>query len=118
MRVLVADDEARVRSALKLLLELQPEVDVVGEAAECGALLAEVQAMQPDAVLMDWELPGMPGVDLISALHRLIPALLIVALSGRPEAYHAALRAGANGFVSKVEPPERVLAALNSLGIH
>lgn len=114
MRVLLADDEARVRSALKLLLEQQPDLHVVGEAEESASLLAEVRATQPDAVLIDWELPGAPAAELIAALQSLAPALLIVALSGRPEARRAALQAGANYFISKVEPPERVLAAFNN----
>lgn len=111
MRVLLADDEARVRSALKLLLEQQPDLHVIGEAEESASLLAEVRATQPDAVLIDWELPGTPAAELVAVLQSLAPALLIVALSGRPEARQAALKAGADHFVSKVEPPERVLAA-------
>ena len=113
MRVLLADDEARVRSALKLLLEQQPDICVVGEADDGTRLMEEVRATQPDAVLMDWELPGLPAGELVPALHSADPALVIVALSSRPEARQAALLAGANCFISKVEPPEHVLAALN-----
>lgn len=112
MRVVLADDEVRVRSALGLLLEQQPNLTIVGEAAESDALLVAVRATQPDAVLMDWELPGMPAVQVIQALQQAAPGILIIALSGRPEARQLALAAGADGFVSKVEPPERVLTLL------
>ena len=112
MRVLLADDQAKVRSALRLLLEQQPELEVVGEAAEVGGLLAQVRAIRPDLVLLDWELPGLQTVSLLPALRDLCPHLRVVALSGRPEARQAALDAGVDAFVSKGDPPERLLAAV------
>jgi DNA-binding NarL/FixJ family response regulator len=115
MRILVADNEAKVRSALRLLLEQQPDLQVVGEVAETASLAATVRALQPDALLIDWELPGQPPAELVEALREMRPTLLIIALSGRSEARKSALRAGADGFVSKVEPPDRVLTVLNRL---
>lgn len=115
MRILVADNETKVRSALILLLEQQNDMEVVGEAAETASLLAMIRAAQPDALLIDWELPGQPPAEIVGALHEMVPTLLIVALSGRSEARKSALRAGADGFVSKVEPPDRVLTILNRL---
>jgi DNA-binding NarL/FixJ family response regulator len=70
MRILLADSQSRVRFALCSLLEEQSGLVVVGEARDCQELLARVEAACPDLVLIDWDLPGMAGVDLTSALLR------------------------------------------------
>ncbi len=113
MRVLLADDQSKVRSALRLLLEQEPELSVVDEATDADELLAQAGTAYPDIVLLDWELPGTPRHDLLSALRARCPHLKVIALSGRPEARGAALTAGADAFVSKGDPPERLLAAVN-----
>jgi DNA-binding NarL/FixJ family response regulator len=112
MRVLLADDQTRVRSALRLLLEQEQGISVVGEAAEVENLLVQVEATQPDLVLLDWELPGLRTDDWLSTLRTLCPRLKVIALSGQPEARRAALAAGADAFVSKGDPPERLLTTL------
>ena len=113
MRVLLADDQSKVRSALRLLLEQQPGTQVLGEAVDTTGLLDWVTVTCPDVVLLDWELPGL-GVDrLLPTLRELCPCLKVIALSGRPEARQAALDAGVDAFVSKGDPPERLLAAVN-----
>jgi DNA-binding NarL/FixJ family response regulator len=113
MHILLADDEPIVRSALRLLLEEDPDLHVVGEASEAGELLERLQAICPDLLLLDWELPGQQASDLLLAVRRRCPSLSVIALSGRPEAYRVALEAGADAFVSKVDPPERLLAAVD-----
>ena len=113
MRVLLADDQSKVRSALRLLLEQEPELSGVGEATDADELLAQVGTFRPDIVLLDWELPGLQAPDMLSALRALCPYLKVIALSGRPEARQAALAAGADAFVSKGDPPEQLLAAVN-----
>jgi DNA-binding NarL/FixJ family response regulator len=113
MRVLLADDRRKVRSALRLLLEQGPGLSVVGEVIEAQDLLAQVQVTHPDLVLLDWELPGLRTNGLLSTLRRACPDLCIIALSGRPEARRAALSAGVDAFVSKGDPPERLLAAID-----
>lgn len=122
MRILLADDQARVRSALRLLLEQEPGLCVVGEAAETEEILAQIQATRPDLMLLDWELPGLAlassirsGKQLLSVLHGHCPDLRVIALSGQLEARQAALAAGADAFVSKGDPPERLLATLRKL---
>lgn len=113
MRMLIADDQHQVRSALRLLLEQQPDLNVIGEAVDAQGLLDWVRAVCPDMVLLDWELPELPRDDVVSALRALCPHLLVIALSGRPEARQAAVDAGVDAFVSKGDPPERLLAAVN-----
>jgi len=117
MRVLLADDQAKVRSALRLLLEHQPEVEVLGEAVDTTGLLDWVKATCPDLVLLDWELPGLPSAALLSLLHNQCPALRVIALSSRPEARQTALDAGADAFMSKGDPPERLLIAMDEVRI-
>jgi len=113
MGVLLADDQSKVRSALRLLLEQQPGVSILGEAVDATSLVDWVKAACPDLVLLDWELPGLETDSLLPTLRQLCPHLAVVALSGRPEARRAALDAGADAFVSKGDPPERLLAAVN-----
>ena len=114
MRVFIADDQKMVRSALRLLLEQDLEVSVVGEAVEADGLLSQVRGACADLVLLDWELPGLQTADpLLPTLRTLCPHMSVIALSGRPEARRASLAAGADAFVSKVEPPDRLLAAVN-----
>ena len=113
MRILLADDQSRVRFALRVLLERQPGLEVAGEAVDADDLFIQVEATCPDLVLLGWELPGLAATHSLSALHRACPDLRVIALSGRPEARRAALSAGVNAFVSKTDPPERLLAAIS-----
>jgi DNA-binding NarL/FixJ family response regulator len=87
-------------------------MEVVGEAAEVGDLLAEVEATAPDLVLLDWELPGLRRNGALSTLRRVCSGLCVIALSGRPEARHEALAAGVDAFVSKGDPPARLLETI------
>jgi DNA-binding NarL/FixJ family response regulator len=124
MRVFLADDHAELHSALRLLLEQEPGMELVGEATNADGLLAAVLAVRPDLLLLDWELPELRvtngGSRLLAALHARLPALYVVVLSGRPESNRSALAAGADGFVSKADPPEILLTTLRSArdGVH
>lgn len=111
MRILIADPQAQVRFALRILLEQQPGLEVVGEATSAGDLLARAAGHCADLVLLDWNLAGaMAG--LLPALRRGCPGAGIIVLSGRPETREAALAAGADAFVSKGNPPEHLMAAI------
>jgi DNA-binding NarL/FixJ family response regulator len=114
MRILLADKQPKVRFALRVLLERQPGLDVVGEAVDWKDLLCQVRRTNPDLVLLGWELPDLGRGGLLCALREACPNLLVIALSGRPEARRAALRAGADAFVSKSDPPERLLTAVST----
>lgn len=116
MRVLVADDQPTLRSAVRFLLEHEPDMMIVAEASDVAGLLACAVKYQPDLLLLDWELPGLHTTGsarpVINSLYASCPSLHIIVLSGRPEANRHALAAGASAFVSKADPPERLLAAL------
>jgi DNA-binding NarL/FixJ family response regulator len=112
VRVLLADDQSKVRFALRVLLERGSGLKVVGEAATAEDLLVQTEMACPDLVLLGWELPGLAATSSLSALRMTCPDLCVIALSGRPEARRASLDAGADAFVSKADPPDRLLAAI------
>ena len=114
MRILLADHRSKIRFALCALLEQQPGVEIVGEAVDAGELLTLAETVAPDLVLLDWKLWGLVADDLLSALRKVCSGVRIIALSSRPEERQAALDAGADAFVSKIDPPERLLAVIDN----
>jgi DNA-binding NarL/FixJ family response regulator len=116
VRILLADDQPKVRLGLRLLLEQEEWASVEGEAAEAQSLLAQVESTQPDLVLLDWSLQSSEGPNLLLVLRACCPGLAVVVLSGQPEVEQEALDAGADAFVSKADPPERLLATIRSTG--
>jgi len=115
MRVLLADLESRVRYAMRALLERQPGVTVVGQAADASELLAQAALLQPDLILLDWRLHETASGDLLPDLRSACPGLRVIALGQWPDAQGPALQAGADRFVSKADPPDRLLAAVRAL---
>jgi DNA-binding NarL/FixJ family response regulator len=122
-RILIADDQPEVRSALRLLLEMEADKwTIVGEAQEAQNLIAFINEGECDLVLVDWELPGLrvAGPEghrcgRLEKVRNIQPGLFVVAMSGRGEARQEALEAGADAFISKGEPPEKLLETLNRL---
>ena len=115
MRVLLADDHAKVRQALRMFLEEEPGMSIVGEVAAAVPLVDQVRALRPDIILLEWALQGQSGNTLLRALRALDPAIRVIVLSSRPEYEQAALAAGANDFVGKANGPEQLLAVLRRL---
>jgi len=115
MRVLLADDHPKVRWALRTFIKEEPEFTIVGEASDADTLLSAAQARRPDLVLLEWELAGRPVGQALPALQALGLEAQIVILSWQPGIEKAALDAGADGFVSKANGPETLLAALRQL---
>ncbi len=115
MYVLLADNQAKNRTVLRRLLEQEPELNVVGEAVEARDLLTQAQAVHPDLVLLEWELPGLQGTDLVRALHFLGRPLKVVVYSERTEAGQEALDAGADALASREEPLEWFLTTLHTV---
>jgi DNA-binding NarL/FixJ family response regulator len=115
MRIIVADNDSRVCSALSMLLRCEPELTVVGESGNAADLLEAAPALEPDLILLDWELPGQLDGALFHRLRRCLPTTKVLVLSGRPESEGPALRAGADAFVSKADPAEHLLAGIKAL---
>lgn len=114
MRVLIADEQQKIRFALRLLLEREPELSVVGEAEDVESLMTQIEISYPDIVLLDWELPNTDGENVLCSVRKVYPNVALIVLSGRPEAKKAALAAGADAFISKGDPPERLLAEVTN----
>jgi DNA-binding NarL/FixJ family response regulator len=115
LRVLVADDDVRVRSALRLVLEQLPGLTVVGELTSARALPRRVGRIRPDALFLDWEQPGVDDGAILPRLRASCPGLLVVALGSIPHARRSALAAGADYFIAKSDPPDVLLACVQAL---
>jgi two-component system, NarL family, response regulator DesR len=114
-RILLADDNPAIRSALTLLLETRLNVHIVGVADSTEALLPIVTRLQPDLVILDWELVGKPEKDLVAQLHALSPSLKVVLTSSRPEVALQAQAVQADSYVCKSQPPEQVVHVIQTI---
>ena len=114
-RILVADGDARVRSALQTLLQQEPTQIAVRESEDIGSLALQIKQFKPDLILLDWELPGRPAAALLFALHGLDYQPKVIVLSTRPESESDALAVGADAFVCKGDPPERLLDSFRTM---
>jgi DNA-binding NarL/FixJ family response regulator len=118
IRVLLVDDQAMVREGLRLILDLQPDLEVVAEAGDGQAALRATAEHHPDVVLMDIRMPVMDG---LQATERLLrggrpgPRVLILTTFGEDEYLYAALRAGASGFLLKDSPRSALLHAVRTV---
>ena len=114
LRAYIADDEAEVREALRLLLEQKLGCQIVGEAAHTHGLISLVGSAHADLVLIDWELPGRVDARLLEGLHQLVSRPRIIVCSSYPDLKEAALAAGADAFAGKGDPPEHLLAVVRA----
>ncbi len=115
MRIVVADDETAVRSALKLLLEQDGCFQVVDEAADAASLVKAIEQVAADLLLLDWELPGLNVAFVKDLVVGKRPFTHIVAMSSRPEARKETQAAGIDSFISKSDPPNHVRNTLYKL---
>jgi DNA-binding NarL/FixJ family response regulator len=114
MRILLADDQPKVRLGLRLLLEQEQDMMVVGEATDSRSLLVQVEESQPDLILLDWSLQESAAAEQLAALRQACPQIAVIVLSAQPGVEEAALAAGADAFVSKADPPELLLGAIRA----
>jgi DNA-binding NarL/FixJ family response regulator len=117
IRVVLADDQALVRGGFHSILDRQPDIDVVGEAADGREALAVCRAQRPDVVCMDVRMPGMDGLE---ATRRLLaepapPRVLVLTTFDLDTYVYEALRAGASAFLVKDAPPEQLVAAVRAV---
>jgi DNA-binding NarL/FixJ family response regulator len=116
LRVVLADDHVTVRHGLRLLLDAQPDLTVVGEADDGRTALQRVQELEPDVVVMDISMPGMSGLSATRVLKEARPRVAIVVLTRHADdAYlHEMLRAGAAAFVLKQSPSTELIQAIRA----
>lgn len=113
MRILVVDKRLRIRSALRLLIEHATDHTIVAEEASTENLTETIGETTPDLVLLEWELIRETHREMIDSLKAVHPQMKVVVLSGQPGCREGAMSAGADHFMSKVDPPDRLLNILN-----
>lgn len=114
VRILVVDDHTLFRRGLTALLSRDPQLQVVGDAADAGQAQRKARELQPDVILLDNHLPGVNGVDALPALHEAAPAarILMLTVSEDENDLAAALRGGAIGYLLKTTEGEALTAAI------
>jgi DNA-binding NarL/FixJ family response regulator len=114
IRVLLADDQAMVRAGFRMILNAEPDIEVVGEAGGGHGAVTNAKALSPDVILMDIRMPDMNGID---ATREIVhdedsPRVLVLTTFDLDEYVYEALRAGASGFLLKDAPEDQLLAAI------
>jgi DNA-binding NarL/FixJ family response regulator len=115
-RILIVDDQALVRAGFRMILDAEPEIEVVGEAADGAEAVEAVRTLRPDVVLMDIRMPELDGLE---ATRRILadgddaPRVLMLTTFGLDEYVYEALRVGASGFLLKDTPPEQLVNAID-----
>jgi len=114
IRILIADDHAVVRAGIRLLLDAQVDIDVVGEAHRGDDVLPKIKETNPDVVLMDLGMPGMNGLEATRQVVSQQQAVKVVILTMHEDEdyFFQALSAGASGYVLKEASPEELLSAI------
>lgn len=115
MRVLIADDQALVRGGFRMILESQPDIEIVAEAEDGAQAVALARELAPDIVLMDIRMPGMDGLEATRRLALDGPTgvhVLVLTTFDADEYVYGALKAGAAGFLLKSAPPARLVEAV------
>ncbi|MFI0816057.1 response regulator [Streptomyces sp. NPDC021098] len=115
LTVLLVDDEPLVRAGLRAVLEAQPDIEVVGEAADGAAVIPLVRQLRPDVVAMDVRMPLMDGIEATRTVLRTVPdppKIIVVTTFENDEYVYGALRAGADGFLLKRARPAEIVHAV------
>lgn len=117
IRVVIADDHPLVRAGLRQVLADEPEIEVVGEAADGDETVAVLRNTEPDVVLLDITMPGAPFPGLLRLLRSAFPRIevLIVTMHGEDQFAVRALKEGAAGYLTKQQPPQEVINAIKQV---
>jgi DNA-binding NarL/FixJ family response regulator len=117
IRLLIADDHTIVREGLKQIFALVPDIDVVAEAQNSAQILERLRTLAVDIVLLDLNMPGMDGAELVGHVRARYPALpiLILTMHNEPQMAAGALKAGANGYITKDSDLDVLLPAIRKV---
>jgi DNA-binding NarL/FixJ family response regulator len=117
MRVLIADDDDLMRAGLVELLTVDPDIEIIGQAATGRDAVEQARQLAPDVVLMDVRMPDLDGIGATRGLARVAPAVRVLILTTfeQDDYIFGALRAGASGFLLKRTRPEELIAAVHTI---
>jgi len=117
IRAVVVDDHAVVRSGIKLLLEREEDIEVVGEAGNAKDAIFRARALKPDVILLDVVMPGESGIEVLPNLLKESPKtkVLVLSMQDDPNYVREAFAAGASGYVLKEAADEEVVAAVREI---
>ncbi len=115
IRILVVDDHQVVREGLRRMLELEEDMEVVGEAAEAKEVFSQVELLSPEIILMDIKMPGMDGIELTRQLKEKHPACNVIMLTLYDEYLTQAIEAGAVGYLLKYIKREELIRAIRAV---
>jgi len=115
IRILLADDHTILRAGLKMMLNAQPDMEVIGEAQDGRQAIHEAQRLQPDVILMDITMPDMNGIEATKQIKRAQPEIkvLVLTMHEHDEYIFQALRAGASGYMLKEAADTELITALH-----
>jgi DNA-binding NarL/FixJ family response regulator len=115
--VLLADDQALVRGGFRMILEAQPDVEIVGEADDGRAAIERARELRPDVVLMDVRMPVLDGIAATRTIvaEALAQRVLVLTTFDEDEVVYEAMKAGASGFLLKTAPPARLVEAVRTV---
>jgi two-component system response regulator NreC len=119
IKILLVEDHAVVRAGVRLLLNAQPDMEVVGELDNGQDLLKRVEQLRPDVVVMDISMPGVNGLEAarqLSTTHQK-QGILILTMHDNEEYFFQAIKAGASGYIPKSAPETELLAAVRSVAV-
>ena len=117
IRVLLADDHTILRAGLKMMLSVQPDIEIVGEASDGRQAIAEAQHVQPDVILMDITMPELNGIEATRQVKKLLPEtrVLVLTMHENEEYLFQVLRAGASGYILKEAADTELISAIRSV---
>jgi DNA-binding NarL/FixJ family response regulator len=116
IRVLLVDDQSLLRMGFRLILEAEPDLEVVGEAADGAAGVSMASSLHPDVVLMDVRMPGMDGIQATAAITASRSSKVLILTTYDLDQYvFAGLKAGASGFLLKDAPPDELTSAIRTV---
>jgi DNA-binding NarL/FixJ family response regulator len=117
IKVQLVDDQSLLRMGFRMILDTEPDIEVVGEAADGATGVSMTSALHPDVVMMDVRMPGMDGIQATAAITADAPAskILILTTFDLDEYVFAGLKAGASGFLLKDAPPAELLTAIRTV---
>jgi len=116
IRVLLVDDQSLLRMGFRLILEAEPDLEVVGEAADGVTVVSMASSLHPDVVLMDVRMPGMDGIQATAAITASRSSKVLILTTYDLDQYvFAGLKAGASGFLLKDAPPDELTSAIRTV---